>query len=90
MEKSSEIAEKSVINLFGKDALIKFTPTMVGEDFAKMLAKIPGCFAFIGARNNDENKNYPHHNAKFDIDEKALKNGVAFFIEYIKNIEKTI
>lgn len=89
-EKSSEIAEKSVINLFGEDALIKFNPTMVGEDFSKMLAKIPGCFAFIGARNNDENKNYPHHNAKFDIDEKALKNGVAFFIEYIKNIEKTI
>lgn len=82
-EKSSMVAENVVKKILGEDALVKFTPTMVGEDFSKMLAKIPGCFAFVGARNEEEGKVYPHHNDKFDIDEKALKNGVNFFVNYV-------
>lgn len=87
-EKSSLIAEKSVVDALGEDGLTRVEPSMVGEDFAKMLGEIPGCFVLVGAKNDVEGKNYPHHNAKFDIDEKALKNGSAFFVQYILNVEK--
>lgn len=89
-ENSSKIAEESVRNVLGEDALVKYAPSMVGEDFSKLLAKIPGCLAFVGCRNVKEDKIYPHHNPKFDIDESTMKNGVAFFIQYVLNMQNQI
>lgn len=89
-EKSSKIAEKVVKKLLGDKGLVKYPTSMVGEDFSVYLEKIPGCIAFIGGRNEKENKIYPHHNPKFDIDESAMKIGVAFFIQYILDIQYEI
>lgn len=89
-EKSSYIAEEAVRKVLGKEALTKYGPSMGGEDFAKMLNEIPGCFVFIGTRNELEDKVYPHHNPKFDIDESVMKNGVAFFVQYVLDIQYKI
>lgn len=82
-EYSSQIATKAVENLYGKESLIKYPAAMLGEDFAKMLAKVPGCFALVGCRNEEKGIIEPHHNPKFDIDEAGLKYGVGFFLQYI-------
>lgn len=89
-EESSKIAEESVIKALGEDALIKHDPSMIGEDFAKLLGIIPGCLAFVGTRNEEEGKIYPNHNPKFDIDECSMKYGSAFFIEYVLNMQNKI
>ncbi|MGE0706621.1 MAG: M20 family metallopeptidase [Planctomycetota bacterium] len=49
--------------------------TMAGEDFSAFLERVPGCFAFVGARNEARGIVHPHHSPRFDIDEEAL--GVA-------------
>lgn len=77
------IAKKAVFDILGEQGLASIEPTTGGEDFAKYLEVIPGCYIFIGGKI--ENNDYPHHNSKFNIDESALKNGVAFFLSYIKN-----
>lgn len=82
-EYSSKIAAKVVETLYGKDAIMKYPAAMLGEDFAKMLAKKSGCFALIGCRNEEKGIIEPHHNSKFDIDEDALKYGVGFFVQYV-------
>lgn len=82
-EYSSKIATKSVETLYGKDAIMKYPAAMLGEDFAKMLAKKSGCFALIGCRSEEKGIIEPHHNSKFDIDEDALKYGVGFFVQYV-------
>jgi amidohydrolase len=51
-----------------------------GEDFAYYCQKVPGAFAFLGARVNGEA--YPHHHPKFDIDEEALPLGAALLAQY--------
>lgn len=89
-EKSSAIAEESVRKVLGQKGLVKYAASMVGEDFSKMLAKIPGCLAFVGGRNEKEDKAYPHHNPKFDIDESAMKSGVAFFVQYVLDMQYEI
>jgi len=86
-ENSSTVAEKSAKKILEEKGLVKYEPSMIGEDFAKLLEIIPGCLAFIGARNEKEDKIYPHHNPKFDIDETAMKNGVAFFVQYVYDIQ---
>lgn len=87
-EYSSLIAAKAVENLYGKEAITKYPAAMLGEDFAKMLAKVPGCFALVGCRNEEKGAKEPHHNPKFDIDEDALKYGVGFFIQYVFEYNK--
>lgn len=61
---------------------------MGGEDFAYFLERIPGCFAWLGARNDQKGLNQSHHNSRFDFDEDALALGVEVMVktalEYLK------
>jgi len=45
--------------------------TMGGEDMSFFLAKVPGCFAFVGSAPK-KGKASPHHSPTFDIDEESL------------------
>ncbi|MEH7120335.1 M20 family metallopeptidase [Neobacillus vireti] len=47
------------------------TPQPPSEDFAFYLLEKPGCFFYVGAMP-DDGQFYPHHNPKFDINEKSL------------------
>ena len=51
-------------------------PTMGGEDFSYMLQRAPGCFIFVGSRNEAKGLVYPHHSPRFDFDEQALEHSV--------------
>lgn len=46
-----------------------FAPSMGGEDFSEYLKNIPGVFMFFSTPTE---KNIPHHNRKFEIDESKL------------------
>jgi amidohydrolase len=50
-------------------------PVMGAEDFGVYLERIPGTFAFLGARPAHQDA-YPCHHPRFDIDEAALPVGV--------------
>ncbi|NLY46064.1 MAG: amidohydrolase [Tissierella sp.] len=89
-ENSSMVAEEAVRKVLGEEGLVECDPSMGGEDFAKMLAKIPGCIAFIGTRNEEKGKVYSIHHPKFDIDESVMKNGVAFFVQYVLDMQYKI
>lgn len=54
--------------------------TMGGEDFADVLARVPGCYFFVGSRNEAEGKVHPHHSPHFDVDEAALPIGVQMLV----------
>ena len=45
--------------------------TMGGEDMSYFLARVPGCFAFVGSAPQ-QGKASPHHSPTFDIDEESL------------------
>jgi amidohydrolase len=70
----------AVITALGKEALIEATPSMAGEDFSAFQQKAPGCFFFIGARNEARQIVQPHHHDCFDIDERALDWGTRIFV----------
>lgn len=46
--------------------------TMGSEDMAEVLARIPGCFFFVGSANPADGLDAPHHHPKFDFDERVL------------------
>ncbi len=53
---------------------------MAAEDFSFYTHHAPGCFFRIGTSKNGEAFTAPVHNAKFDIDEEALKTGVGLMV----------
>jgi len=69
-----------VTRTLGAEALGDVRPTMGGEDFSAFQQRAPGCFFFIGARNEARGLVHPHHHERFDIDERALEWGVTIFI----------
>ena len=70
---------------FGDGQVQTLTPIGGGEDFAYYCQKVPGCFAFLGARNPDKQCVYPHHHARFNIDEDVLPSGSALLAQYAAN-----
>lgn len=51
--------------------------SMVSEDMAFILEKVPGCFVMVGSMNNERGLNFGHHHPQFDFDEAALPISVA-------------
>ena len=54
----------------------KFQPQMGAEDFAAFSRRIPGCYLFLGVRNEERGITSMIHTPGFDVDERALGIGV--------------
>jgi amidohydrolase len=71
------IAQAAAVQVAGAGALAHLQPLMGSEDFAEYQRHIPGCFILLGSQNNELGLNAPHHNPRFDFDERALPIGTA-------------
>jgi amidohydrolase len=58
--------------------------TMGGEDMSYFLERVPGCYFFLGTRNEARGLAHPHHSPRFDIDESALAAGVEIMTRVIR------
>lgn len=76
----SKVLEETVAEVFGADAIDLMRPNMGGEDFSAFLQKAPGAYFYVGAGNAEKGITYPHHHARFTIDEDALEIGVKMFL----------
>jgi amidohydrolase len=66
----------AVVQLVGAENVIN-KREMASEDMGYMLEEVPGCYFFIGGRNDAKGFNFPHHHPQFDFDEHAMIDGVA-------------
>jgi amidohydrolase len=76
---ATTLARQVAGELLGADAVVTEgtgTRTMGGEDFAFFLERVPGCFVFVGSRNEARGLCHPHHSPRFDFDEAALGHSV--------------
>lgn len=58
-------------------------PTMGAEDFAFMLAKTPGCYAFIGndAHNINDNQKFGLHHPQYDFNDDLISIGASYWVK---------
>jgi amidohydrolase len=61
--------------LLGDENVETDTRTLGGEDMSVYLARVPGCFFFVGCAGDGPLR--PHHSPGFDFDERALAVGTA-------------
>ena len=60
---------------FGPERVVETAPVMGSEDFSYFGQAVPACFYFLGA--GDAAHQFPNHHPAFDIDENAMKAGIA-------------
>jgi amidohydrolase len=64
--------------------------TMGAEDFAEFSTRVPGCYFFVGARNEEKGATHPHHSPHFDICEDAMPVGVVMLeraaVSFLKGV----
>jgi metal-dependent amidase/aminoacylase/carboxypeptidase family protein len=82
-EDSSEIAAGAVKKIMGADALYQYEKTPGGEDFSEYMRLAPGCFAFLGVRNEDLGAVHPQHSCYYTMDESVLINGSMVAAQYV-------
>jgi amidohydrolase len=70
----AELVRRATREAYGEDRLRADDEvrTMGAEDFSEFLVRVPGCFFFVGARNEATGAAYPHHSPHFDLCEEAL------------------
>lgn len=73
----TEVVQGVIHNLLPDLRIENNYRSMVSEDMAVFLNKVPGCFFFIGSGNPEKGLNAGHHHPKFDFDEQVLSQGAA-------------
>ncbi|MFJ5788657.1 amidohydrolase [Lysinibacillus sp. NPDC093197] len=81
----AQLAIAAVEGAVGVNALHSTPAWMASESFAFYEKYFPGVFAFVGIQNIEKGIGAEHHNVYFDIDEDALKLGVAATVQYTIN-----
>ncbi|MEN8151348.1 MAG: M20 family metallopeptidase [Planctomycetota bacterium] len=75
------LAREAAVAVVGKRNVVDAAPSMGGEDMSLYLERVPGCFAFVGLRNEKRGIVHPHHHPKFDLDEECLAVGIDLMVE---------
>jgi amidohydrolase len=68
----SELVAETAEEMLGPGSVVE-TRTMGGEDMSVYLARVPGCFFFVGSGLPGAYR--PHHSPVFDFEERALAVG---------------
>ena len=82
----AELAAQAAAAAVGADHVMTQIagPTMIAEDFASYLQRVPGAFLFLSSSNPAKGTDRPHHSSRFDIDEDVLWEGAAVFASIAK------
>ena len=83
-EEPTAVVREAAVKIMGEDN-ISTRRTMASEDMGFFLDEVPGCYFFVGARNEEKGYTYPHHHPKFNFDERAMIEGVAIMAESASN-----
>ena len=79
----SELIAESAVRCLGEENCIKGgLPTMAGEDFAYFSQDVPSALFKLGCRNETKRITATIHNSLFDVDEEAMKYGLAIFVDF--------
>ena len=76
----AEVVRAVAAEVVGTENLVDGDPTAGADDVAELLTRAPGCYFWVGTRNEAKNIVGDHHHPKFDIDEAALPIGVRMMV----------
>ena len=80
--RASALAKDALSAVLPAGSVVSAEPWFGSESFGHYLQRYPGVFAHLGIANDACGSGAPHHTPEFDIDEAALRTGVAATLAY--------
>jgi amidohydrolase len=81
-EDASAVVREAAVAVLGAQNVVASERTMGSEDMSVLLNEVPGCYFFLGAKNEQRELGvFAHHHPRFDFDEAVLPLGVAIMCE---------
>jgi amidohydrolase len=74
---------------FGAEEIVAHQPQLGAEDFAAFSRRVPGCFLFLGIRNQARGIVHALHTPNFDVDERCLAFGVERFATMLLDVARS-
>lgn len=82
-EDLTDLANEVIKDELGEGFVTRANPSMGSDSFAVYTAQWPGLYLMLGIRNEELGSGAALHSTMFDLDEGALKNGVAATVRYV-------
>ncbi len=76
-------------DVLGDDALVLHKPQLGAEDFCAFSTRVPGCYLFLGVRNEAKGITHMIHTPYFDVDEACMPLGVKAMTHALIELGKT-
>lgn len=73
----------------GDEAVVQHPAQMGAEDFAAFSRRVPGCYLFLGVRNEARGIVHMIHTPRFDVDEACLALGVGAMSDALLELGRT-
>lgn len=73
-------------DIAGADKVVGHLPQMGAEDFSAFSRRVPGCYLFLGVRNEARGITHMIHTPKFDVDESCIPFAVDTFTDALLRI----
>jgi amidohydrolase len=89
VDNDAELAARvaaAAVRALGAEALTEIEPIMGGDDFSVYQQEAPGVYFMVGARSEEAGATFPHHHPRFTIDERAMENAIAVFVETAREL----
>jgi amidohydrolase len=77
----ADAVSRAASRVLGDGAVRPAEPTMGGDDFALYLARVPGCYVWLGTGNPARGITHDWHDPRYDVDGDALGIGSALLAE---------
>jgi N-acetylcysteine deacetylase len=77
----TEIARSAATSVVGEENVLIPDSSMGGDDFSYFQQKVPGCYVWLGSRNEEKGIIHDLHHPKFMVDEEAIKIGVKWMVQ---------
>jgi amidohydrolase len=77
------LVRRAAAETVGAERVLEAEPTLGADDMSYFLEAAPGCYFFVGSRDEASGKVFTHH-PRFDIDERCLVIGVETLVRAVE------
>ena len=78
-------ARRAALRCVGSDEIREAFPSSMGsEDFSFYLEKIPGCYVWLGSKNDPDAETIPLHSSRYDFNDDLIPLGVCYWSALIE------
>ena len=75
----TELVEAEAKAVLGADNVLRIPPTQPSDDVSEFLARLPGCYFFVGGGPGDGSGGM-HHSPSFFVEDGALRSGASVLV----------